>query len=60
MNFSKKNTQLEYARQGIITEEVKMVAELEGVEPELLRQFIANGHAVLLKNKIHNNKLKID
>jgi len=46
-------TQLEYARAGIVTEEMKQAAIGEPVGPEQLRQLIANGRAVLPKNRNH-------
>ncbi|MCD6551741.1 phosphomethylpyrimidine synthase ThiC, partial [Thermotoga sp.] len=46
-------TQMEMARKGIISEEMKKVAEYEGVEVEEVRQKIAEGKAVLPKNRLH-------
>lgn len=49
-----KETRLELARKGIITEEVRQVAILEGVEPEELLRNIAEGTVVILRNVLHN------
>jgi len=43
-------TQLESARQGSITEEMRAGAQAEGVSPECLRQGIAGGSVVLCRN----------
>lgn len=48
-----KMTQLEAARQGIITEEMKMAAEYESITAEELREGIAQGVIVLPKNINH-------
>lgn len=47
-------TQLQYALQGIITDEMKKAAECENVSPEEVRNRIADGSAVLPKNVKHN------
>jgi len=49
-------TQLEMAKQGIISPEMRKAAEADGVDPEFLRQQIAAGKAVLPKNKNHEIK----
>lgn len=48
-------TQLESARKGLITDEMKMAAEAEQVDPEVLRKGIAEGKIVLLANVNHSN-----
>jgi len=48
-------TQLESARQGRITDEMKQAAEAERVTPEDLRRGIAEGKIVLLRNVHHAN-----
>ncbi len=48
-NFS----QMHYARQGQITEEMRFVAIREGVEPELVRSELALGRAIIPANKRH-------
>ena len=44
-------TQLEMARKGRISPEMKSVAEYEGVSPELIRQGIAAGNTVIPANR---------
>lgn len=46
-------TQLEAARRGIITEEMKDAALKEGIAPEQMRGIIEEGVAVIVKNKLH-------
>ncbi|TNF52128.1 phosphomethylpyrimidine synthase, partial [bacterium] len=46
-------TRIELAKKGIITEEVKKVALIEGVEPEGLARDIASGKAVITRNIHH-------
>jgi len=46
-------TQLEMARQGKITKEMMTVAKAEGVEPEALRQRVAEGTVVIPANPNH-------
>lgn len=49
-------TRIELAKKGVITDEVKQVALLEGVEPEQLSKAIAEGTAVIARNINHNIK----
>lgn len=46
-------TQMYYARQGIITEEMAFCAAREGVDPELVRAEVARGRAIIPANKRH-------
>ena len=46
-------TQLEKARKGIITEEMKLCAAEEGVAAELIRQGMADGNIVICRNVNH-------
>lgn len=46
-------TQLEKARKGIITEEVLDAAVQEGLEPDLLRERVASGTSIIVKNEKH-------
>jgi phosphomethylpyrimidine synthase len=48
-NFS----QMHYARQGIITQEMQFVAIREDMEPEFVRREIAEGRAIIPANKRH-------
>ncbi len=43
-------TQLQQARDGIITEQMRQVAENEGIEPEVVRQALAEGTLVIPYN----------
>lgn len=47
-------TQLELARQGIISPQMKSVAEHEGLEDEIVRQGVANGIIVIPVNAHHS------
>jgi phosphomethylpyrimidine synthase len=46
-------TQMHYAKQGIITEEMLFAAVREGCDPELVRQEIARGRAIIPANRNH-------
>ncbi len=46
-------SQMHYAKQGVVTEEMAFVASREGVEPEYVRDEIARGRAVLPANINH-------
>ncbi len=48
-NFS----QMHYARQGIVTEEMRFCAVREGVDPDLVRQEVAVGRAIIPANRRH-------
>jgi phosphomethylpyrimidine synthase len=48
-------TQLELAKQGTISPQVKLVAEQEGVDAESIRQGVANGTIVIPANINHTN-----
>jgi phosphomethylpyrimidine synthase len=50
-------TQLHYARQGIVTEEMRFVALREGLSPAFVRDEIAAGRAILPAN-IHHPELE--
>ncbi|MGH1343461.1 MAG: phosphomethylpyrimidine synthase ThiC [Nannocystales bacterium] len=47
------NTQLHYARKGVITEEMRFVAIRENVEPQFVRDEIAAGRAIIPANIRH-------
>src|SRR4030066_1955810 len=51
-----KETRIDLAKKGIITEEVKQVALDEGIEPERLSQDIASGFTVISRNAFHDIK----
>jgi phosphomethylpyrimidine synthase len=46
-------TQLHYARRGVVTPEMRFAALREGVDPELVRDEIASGRAILPANINH-------
>ncbi len=48
-------TQIESAKKGIITEQMKIVAAKESIDAEQLRQLIAEGKVVIPANKNHKN-----
>ena len=49
----KVRTQMYYAKQGIVTEEMAYVAEVEKIDPELLRSEIARGRCIIPANVNH-------
>ena len=52
-------TQLEFARQGIVTDKMQQVATTERIDPEILRQHIADGTAVICHNNRHSNGIPL-
>ncbi len=52
MNYT---TQMDAARQGIVTEQMKIVAQKEQMDVEKLRELIAKGRVVIPANKNHAN-----
>ena len=48
-------TQMQFARQGIVTEEMKLVAAQENVSEEFIRQGVAQGTIVICCNRNHKN-----
>jgi phosphomethylpyrimidine synthase len=49
-------TQMEAARKGIITEEMRFVAQREELDAELVREEVARGRLVIPANKVHLKK----
>ncbi len=49
----------EDAKRGIITDEMKKIAEVEGVDPEFVRRGLAAGRIVLLRNLKRADKVKV-
>lgn len=47
-------TQLEEARKGVVTEEMKFIAEREGIDAEKLRRNVAKGYTVIFRNVRHD------
>jgi phosphomethylpyrimidine synthase len=48
-------TQMHYARQGVLTEEMEYVARREKLDPELVRSEVARGRAIIPANIHHRN-----
>jgi phosphomethylpyrimidine synthase len=49
------HTQLYYARKGVITEEMRYVAEIEFLDPDFVRKEIAEGRLIIPANINHKN-----
>src|SRR5437660_11191503 len=49
-------TQIEAARKGMITDEMKFVARREDLDPELIRDEVARGRMVIPANTVHLQK----
>ena len=56
-NGTRNVSQMHYARQGRITEEMEYVARREKIEPELVRSEVARGRAIIPAN-IHHKSLE--
>ena len=48
-------TQMHYARQGIVTEEMEYIAARERISPELVRSEVARGRMIIPANINHTN-----
>src|SRR5271170_2317837 len=56
LNGGERNfSQMHYARNGVITEEMEYVAKREKIEPELVRSEVARGRAIIPANIHHRN-----
>ncbi len=51
----KVRTQMYYAKQGIITEEMKYIAKIENLKPEFVRSEVARGRMIIPANVNHTN-----
>jgi len=51
--MERRVNQLEHARQGTITGEMKEVATSEGVDPQFIVEEMAAGHTIIPRNKHH-------
>ncbi len=51
----KVRTQMFYAKQGIITDDMKNVAKVENIDPELVRSEVAKGRMIIPANVNHKN-----
>src|SRR5580765_3921766 len=49
----RNHSQMHYARQGVVTEEMRFAAIRESVDPEFVRSEIARGRAILPSNRNH-------
>src|SRR5229473_2619153 len=56
-NGSRNLSQMHFARQGVVTEEMQYVARREKIEPELVRSEVARGRAIIPAN-IHHRSLE--
>jgi len=54
-NGTRNVTQMHYARQGILTEEMEYVARREKLSPEVVRNEVARGRAIIPANIHHRN-----
>ncbi len=54
MNKNLQQTRIEFARKGLITDEIKQAALTEGIEPEQLSMDIAQGLSVITRNIKHD------
>ncbi len=54
-NGNRNMSQMHFARQGVITEEMRFVAGREKIEPELVRSEIARGRMIIPANVNHRN-----
>ncbi|MEZ4297148.1 MAG: phosphomethylpyrimidine synthase ThiC [Polyangiaceae bacterium] len=52
---SKNQSQMHFARKGVVTEEMEYVAKREGLSPELVRDEVARGRMVIPANVNHVN-----
>ncbi len=53
MSEPRNVTQMHFAREGVVTEAMRSVAEQEGVAPELIRQEVAAGRLIIPANVNH-------
>jgi phosphomethylpyrimidine synthase len=54
-NGNRNVSQMHFARQGLITEEMQYVAKREKLEPELIRDEVARGRMIIPANVNHKN-----
>src|SRR5207245_11502296 len=52
---SRNMSQMHFARQGVISEEMEYVARREKLEPELVRSEVARGRMIIPANVNHRN-----
>src|SRR4030088_2230680 len=54
-NGNRNMSQMHFARQGVITEEMEFIAKREKLEPELIRSEVARGRCIIPANIHHRN-----
>src|SRR6266446_5035331 len=54
-NGNRNMSQMNFARQGVVTEEMQYVAKREKLEPELIRSEVARGRCIIPANIHHRN-----
>jgi phosphomethylpyrimidine synthase len=54
-NGNRNMSQMHFARQGVITEEMEFIAKREKLEPELIRSEVARGRCIIPANVNHRN-----
>src|SRR5258707_663434 len=54
-NGNRNVSQMHFARQGIVTEEMEYIAKREHLEPELIRSEVARGRCIIPANIHHRN-----
>src|SRR5260370_2313996 len=54
-NGNRNISQMHFARQGVITEEIEFVGKREKLEPELIRSEVARGRMIIPANINHRN-----
>src|SRR5260370_21029735 len=58
-NGNRNMSQMNFARQGVITEEMQYVAKREKLEPELIRSEVARGRCIIPANIHHRTRQPI-
>src|SRR5580704_13430107 len=54
-NGNRNVSQMHFARQGVLTEEMQFVAKREKLQPELIRDEVARGRMIIPSNVNHRN-----
>src|SRR6266481_7391778 len=54
-NGNRNVSQMHFAQQGVITEEMEYIAKREKLEPELIRSEVARGRMIIPANVNHRN-----
>src|SRR5437899_12774096 len=56
-NGNRNMSQMNFARQGVITEEMQYVAKREKLEPELIRSEVARGRCIIPANRSEERRV---